>query len=167
MMTADAIVQRLRIVPLLQEGGYYSETYRSAGSISLANLPRLCRAERSLCTAIYFLLTPDTFSALHMLPGDELYHFYLGDPVEMLQLRQDGTGEVVTLGPDLIGGMLPQVLVKGGVWQGSRLRVRGKLALLGTTIAPGFDFADLTVGQREKLVSSYPDFEERIRDLTR
>jgi uncharacterized protein len=88
MITAHDIITTLGLAPLPSEGGYYAETYRSAFG-----------------TAIYYLLTADSFSAMHRLPGDEIFHFYLGDPVEMLQLRPDGTGEVLILGPDLLRGM--------------------------------------------------------------
>src|SRR5207245_2095434 len=105
-----------------------------------ASLPARYGTDRWAGTAIYYLLTPDTFSALHRLPTDEVYHFYLGDPVEMLQLWPDGSGRVGTLGQDVRAGQLLQVIVPRGVWQGSRLRPGGAFALLGTTMAPGFDF---------------------------
>jgi predicted cupin superfamily sugar epimerase len=113
---------------------------------------------------MYYLLTPDTFSALHRLPTDEVFHFYLGDPVEMLQLYSDGSGRVVTLGPDLGAGQQLQAIVPRGVWQGSTLRAGGAWALLGTTVAPGFDFEDYEAGL-EPLAEQYPAFAERIRRL--
>src|SRR5262249_996461 len=111
MPTAQQIIALLDLKPLPREGGYYRETYRAPESLR----------ERSLCTAIYYLLTPDTFSALHRLPVDEIFHFYLGDPVQMVQLHPDGTGRILTLGPNLSAGQSPQVVVLGGVWQGSWL----------------------------------------------
>ena len=93
-------------------------------------LPPGYPSERSIATAIYFLLTPETFSGMHRLPGDEGFQFYMGDPVETLQLKPDGTGDVVLLGTDLATGMRPQIIVAGGIWQGSRLRAGGKFALL-------------------------------------
>jgi uncharacterized protein len=167
MLTPTEIIARLGLQPLPAEGGYFVETYRSSERLLAGLLPHRSHGERSLSTAIYYLLTPDTFSAMHRLPGDELYHFYLGDPVEMLQLREDGLGEKIVLGTDLESGMRPQVLVRGGVWQGSRLVPGGRLALLGTTMAPGFEFADYTPGQREVLLQQYPVFDSLIRALTR
>jgi predicted cupin superfamily sugar epimerase len=122
---------------------------------------------RAAGTAIYYLLTPETFSALHRLRGDEVFHFYLGDPVDMLQLSPDGLGKWVTLGSDLESGQQPQVVVPAGVWQGSKLRPGGQYALLGTTMAPGFDVADFELGRREELLAAYPDFAEAIQGLTR
>ena len=79
---------------------------------------------------------------MHVLASDEIYHFYLGDPVEMLQLFPDGGSAVFTLGPDLAAGQQVQLVVPAGVWQGTRLIGNGKVALLGCTVTPGFDFAD-------------------------
>ena len=77
------------------------------------------------------------FSEMHVLESDEMFHFYLGDPVEMLQLLPDGRSAVVTLGPDLAAGQSVQVVVPAGVWQGTRLVGDGEVALLGCTVTPG------------------------------
>jgi predicted cupin superfamily sugar epimerase len=118
-------------------------------------------------TAIYYLLTPYTFSAMHRVPGDEIFHFYQGDAVEMLQLPPDGEGKVVVLGNDLLAGMRPQVVVPGGVWQGSRLVAGGRFALLGTTMSPGFDYSDYEAGRRADLAGRFPQFAQFIEQLTR
>jgi predicted cupin superfamily sugar epimerase len=104
---------------------------------------------------------------MHRLRGDEIFHFYLGDPVELLQINANGVGEVVVLGQDIIAGMQLQHVVPGGAWQGSRLRAGGKYALLGTTVAPGFDYEDFEIGKREELVTEFPRFAEMIQQLTR
>jgi hypothetical protein len=100
-----------------------------------------------------------------MLPGDEIYHFYLGDPVEMLQLDTNGTGRVLILGPKVEEGMNLQVCVPGRTWQGSRLIDGGTFALLVTTMAPGFDFQDFKAGDRESLLRTYPQYSEQIAKL--
>src|SRR5207237_1405765 len=130
-------------------------------------LPKRYGRDKSAATAIYFLLTPDTFPALHRLPTDEIFHFYLGSPAQMLQLLADGTGRVVELGPEIPSGQTPQVVVPAGVWQGSLLKPGGDFALLGTTMAPGFDFRDYEAGDREMLLAQYPAFAEFIQQLTR
>jgi predicted cupin superfamily sugar epimerase len=157
-MTAAEVIAALELRPLPREGGYYRETYRSAESHSTV--------QRSLCTAIYYLLTPETFSALHRLPSVEIFHFYAGDAVSMLQLWPEGSGRIVTLGPDLRARQLPQVIVPAGVWQGTWLPFNGVFALLGTTMSPGFDFADYEAGDRAILTRSYPAFAEVIARLT-
>lgn len=167
MITVDFLRTHLGLEPLPEEGGYFAETYRSPVVIPADGLPRLYTGSRSLATAIYYLLTPETFSALHRLPGDEIYHVYLGDPVDLLLLHPDGRGEVVTLGQDLEAGARLQAVAPGGAWQGSRLRDGGQFALLGTTMAPGFAFEDFRLGDREALRRAYPAFDEMIVKLTR
>ena len=167
MITADTVKSLLNLKPHPEEGGYFRETYRSHHSFSKDTLPAGYAEERSIATAIYFLLTPDTFSALHRLPTDEIFHFYLGDPVEMLQLLPDGSGRTITLGPDIMSSMQLQVVVKKGVWQGSRLCAGGQFALLGTTMSPGFESCDYESGQRERLMADYPQFKSLIKVLTR
>jgi predicted cupin superfamily sugar epimerase len=155
-MTATDLITLLDLKPLPREGGYYRETYRSAN-----------RNERgkSAGTAIYYLLTPDTCSALHRLPTDEIFHFYLGGPVTMLQLQPDGTGITLRLGSDLAAGQRPQVVVPQGVWQGSYLE-SGHFALLGTTVSPAFDFSDYEAGDRQQLTARHPQYADLIRRLT-
>jgi len=165
-MNPETLIELLELTPLPMEGGYFRETYRSPAELP-ASAPGPDRAgTRSLSTAIYYLLTPDTCSRLHRLPGDEVFHFYLGDPVEMLHLLPDGTGRTVVLGNDLASGMQLQAVVPGGTWQGSRLRPGGRFALLGTTMAPGFDFADFEAGDRTGLSARYPAFSQTVRELT-
>lgn len=167
MLTSDQIITLLNLKPHPREGGYFIETYRSSEAIPEKTLPSRYRGMRPFGTAIYYLLTPETFSAMHRLNSDEIFHFYLGDPIEMLQLWPDGTGRTLMLGLDLLEGMQPQVVVPTGIWQGARLLKSGRFALLGTTVSPGFEFADYESGQREELIKSYPKFRELIIALTR
>lgn len=166
MLSAQQIIELLGLQPLPGEGGYFRETYRSDFMIPSNVLPNCYGGNRKACTAIFYLLTPDTFSAMHRLPGDEIFHFYFGDPVEMLQLHADGTGRVIRIGTDILTGMLPQVIVPAGSWQGSRLLPGGHFALMGTTMAPGFEFVDYSGGLRADLVKEYPQYQELICALT-
>jgi predicted cupin superfamily sugar epimerase len=152
-VTADEIKTLLQLAPHPIEGGYFR--------IELA------RGNRPAGTAIYYLLEPGTFSEMHVLSSDEMFHFYLGDPVEMLQLYPDGRSAVFTLGQDLASGQHVQLVVAAGVWQGTRLVGRGKVALLGCTVTPGFDFADYRNGSYSELASRWPAEAERIKALTR
>jgi uncharacterized protein len=160
-MTADEIKSLLRLEPHLIEGGWFRRTYTSAGTLDLP------RGKRAASTSIYYLLEPGTFSEMHVLDSDEIFHFYLGDPVEMLQLYPDGRSTLVTLGPGLAAGQHVQVVVPAGVWQGTRLIGDGKVALLGCTVTPGFDYADYRNAGAAKLIAKWPDEAERIRKLTR
>jgi len=168
-VTANDLIVRLGLKPLPIEGGYFRETYRSETSLPAAKRSKRPGAKKPLSTAILYLLTaePDCFSALHKLPGDELYHFYLGDPVEMLLLYARGRGERVVLGTDVCGEQRAQLAVPGGVWQGARLMAGGSFALLGTTMAPGFQPGDYVGGVRHKLIDEYPAQADLIRQLTR
>lgn len=165
-LSARQIIDILGLEPHPEEGGFYSETHRSEEFHAAHALPERYAGERRHSTAIYYLLTPQTFSHMHRLVTDEVFHFYMGDPCEMLQLHPDGRGEVVTLGHDLLVGQRPQVVVPKGSWQGMRLVPGGAFGLMGCTVAPGFEFADYAHGARDELVAAYPAFADRIIRLT-
>jgi uncharacterized protein len=169
MPTASQIIEALGLQPHPIEGGFFRETYRATGSIPPAYLPAGYRTEstRSFGTAIYYLLTPETFSEMHRLPTEEVFHLYLGGPLRMLQLFPDGAGREVIIGADVLAGQRPQVIVPPGVWQGSRLEPGVEFVLLGATMAPGFDYADYEQGRRGELMEQYPQYAEAIRGLTR
>jgi predicted cupin superfamily sugar epimerase len=166
MPTANDIIRLLDLQPLAMEGGYFRETYRSRLRLPPTTLGHPYHQEKAAATAIYYLLTPDTFSALHRLPTDEIFHHYCGGPVEMLQLFPDGRSRVIVLGNDLAAGQSPQVVVHAGVWQGSQLLHGAEYALMGTTMAPGFDYVDFEPGKRNELLELCPNEAERIRRLT-
>jgi len=163
----EEVIKLLNLKPLEVEGGYFRETYRSIDFISREALPSFYQTARCFGTAIYYLLTPDNFSALHKVNSDEIFHFYLGDPVQMLLLFPDGTGREVILGQDIQNGQLVQLVVPRGVWQGASLQQGGKYALLGTTVSPGFEYQDYIQGQRESLASGYSKYASLISKLTR
>ncbi len=166
-MNAEKLKALLNLVPLSVEGGYFAETYRSAEMISQESLPGRYNGPRSVSTAIYYLLEPNTFSELHRVASDEIFHFYLGDPIEMLQLWPDGSARQVRIGTDLEEGMSPQVVVPRGVWQGARLADGGNFALLGCTVSPGFEYADYESGSRHQLCQAYAEYNDMICALTR
>jgi hypothetical protein len=167
MRTAAQVRQLLNLIPLPAEGGYFAETYKSELLVPTGALPPSFERSRSLATAIFYLLTPDTFSALHRLRSDELYHFYLGDPVELVELHSDGAATRTILGQDLDAGMRLQHLVRAGTWQGSHLVAGGGWALLGTTMSPGFEFADFELGRRDLLLAQFSAATNDIERLTR
>ena len=166
-LSPEEVIAALGLEPHPLEGGFFRETYRSRWQVSKEYLPEGTHGSRSIGTAIYYMITPESFSTLHRLPGTEVFHFYMGGPVVMLQLHPDGTSRTVTLGTDLADGQEPQVVVRGNVWQGCRLVSGGKWALLGTTMSPGFDYADYVTGVREELIAQYPDVAEMIRRYSR
>lgn len=166
MLNAEALIEMFSMQPLEPEGGYFVETARADETLAAEALPERYGAEKSLYTSILYLLTPTTQSMLHRLPTDEIYHFYLGDPVVLLQLHPSGQVELMTLGHNLQAGERVQVRVPRGVWQGSLLREGGEYALLGTTMAPGYDSSDYQPGNRQELTGRFPGFADLIARLT-
>lgn len=150
--SATEVITALGLVPLPSEGGYFRETYRSADELPQSSLPARYQGAggRRAATAIFYFLTPDTYSALHRLRADEIYHFYRGDPVELFTLNDAGNLERRLLGGQWETGQACQAVVPAGVWQGSRLADGGSWALLGTTVAPGFEFADCELATAEQ-----------------
>jgi len=179
-LTAKEIKELLHLEPHF-EGGWYRRTYESGEMIAAEALDARYAGPRHTGTAIYYLLEPGTFSEMHRLKSDELFHFYLGDAVEMLQLtppHQDmpsgaepepdpGSSQRILLGHDLAQEQVPQVLAPMGVWQGSRIAPGGSFALLGCTVSPGFERADYEAGEREALLRQWPEHAELILALTR
>ena len=167
-MTADEVKKLLGLVPHPREGGCYIRTYESGEMLPPAAFADARYAgPRHTGTAIYYLLEPDTFSEMHRLKSDEIFHFYAGDAVEMLQLHPGGSGTIVRIGNDLVNGECPQVVVPRGIWQGSRLVAGGRWALLGCTVSPGFEFEDYETESREALSAGWPAFAPLICSLTR
>ena len=143
---AQALIAHFQMRPLPREGGYFAATYSDERRLTAKALGAPYTTDKPPSTAILYLLTPDTRSALHRLPTPEVYHYYLGDPVTMLQLADDGSSRLLTLGSDVLAGQCVQTVVPADVWQGSLLSAGGRYALLGTTMAPGYDDSDYVPG---------------------
>jgi uncharacterized protein len=150
------------------EGGYYAETYRCSDSVDKIALPARFRGARSFSTGIYFLLERHQFSAFHKIHSDEMWHFYAGAPLEIWMI-DPASGELgrLVLGADAENGQVFQAVVPAGFWFGSRPVPGGAYALVGCTVAPGFDFEDLEMAERETLLTMFPAHEEIIHTLTR
>jgi predicted cupin superfamily sugar epimerase len=147
---AAGLVRRLRLKPH-PEGGFYRETYRAAGRVR----------GRSLSTAILFLLPRGCVSRLHRINSDEMWHFYAGGPLIVVELDA-GTGGArrTRLGPGRF-----QHVVKAGTWFGARLAPGAPFALVGCTVAPGFDFRDFELGRRDELMRRFPRGRRAIAEL--
>lgn len=147
IMTYQEIIQKLNLIRLPEEGGFYRETYRT-----------------ETCTAIYYLITEDNFSGLHTVDMDEIFHFYAGSAVEMFQILQDGTGRTIKIGNDIANGEVPQVIVPKDVWQGTKLLdpKPGAWALLGCTVSPAFQFETFHIKNRDELTKMFPQHADKI-----
>jgi len=158
-MRPEDIIKKLNLIPLAEEGGFFRQTWVSD----------IDYKKRPIGTAIYFLLVNsyDGFSVLHTLPYPEIYHFYLGDPIELCLFYKKGKVEQIIMGQDILNGEHPQFTVPGEVIQGSKIISGGEFALIGTTMSPGFVFDDFTLNSRESMVEKYPEYEKLIISLTR
>ncbi len=160
-MTKEEVIAKLGLIPLEIEGGFFRQTYKSTENV------QGILGTRSECTAIYYMVTEESFSALHIVDQDEIFHFYSGEEVEMFQILADGTPQTIIIGK-VENGHEPQVVVPRGVWQGTKLRTpgKGKWALLGCTVAPGFEYENFTLKSRDELLSLYPQHKDQITRFT-
>lgn len=158
-LTKEEIIKALNLVPLSEEGGLVAETYKSEEMYG----------NRNVGSAIYYFLTEQSFSHLHKLSADEVWHFYYGDPVEIIQINET-TGEktVHKLGIDLLDGQKPQVLIEKNTWQGARIIEGGQVGftLMGTTMSPGYMENDFIFGSREEMLKNFPEHKEDIEKVT-
>lgn len=148
------------------EGGFYRETWRSPLTAELAGGPGEPRGRRSFGTAIYYLLSDRDVSRLHRLKTDEIFHLYAGGPLVIHMLAEGRGYEGLSLGSATDAGPNFQATVPGGCWFGASLADDDSFALVGCTLAPGFDFADFEMGGRAELLAAFPDHEDIIRLLT-
>ena len=163
------IIKKFEMIPLENEGGYFTETYRSQELILKEHLPLRYKSARCFLTSILYLITPDSFSSLHKVASDEMFHFYLGDPVTMLNLFEDGKGQEIKLGSNIFCGEQVQYLVPKHTWQGAKLVKGGRFALLGTTVSPGFEYEDFILAKEyeSEIINKYPEFSVLITELIR
>ena len=182
--TADRVIELLGLEPLPHEGGAFRETYRAETRVPNPLDPA---ATRVASTQIYYLLRPGESSALHRVRSDEVFHHYLGDSVTQLRIddgtetfaepdgSDDLTAELVTIGADLESGARPQVLARKHIWQGAVLAPAQApsdafgFALLGCTVAPGFEWADfelITPRRAASLANALPEHADLIAAMT-
>jgi len=148
------------------EGGYFRQTYRSDVMIAREALPAGFAGARAASTAIYFLLEGKNFSAFHRLRSDEVWHFYAGDPLVVHVISPEGSYSSILLGCELEAGQVLQAVVLAGCWFASHVADWSSFAVVGCTVAPGFDFEDFKLGEREELVARYPQHRVLIEGLT-
>jgi uncharacterized protein len=168
-LTAERIMALLDLKPH-PTCGFVAETYRAQERIPDEALPTAYAGSRPFASVLYFMVTVDAQIRPHRIRSDQMYHHYLGDPLEVLLLYPNGTGEITIIGPDLVAGMRPQVLIPGGTFHTSRLqtlRAPTGFALLGTTEWPGFESADLELADPRKLIAAYPALRREIEAFTR
>lgn len=153
----NQVIQQLGLEPLLPEGGYFKRTYQSKFELPFNG------ESRPSMSAIYYLVTPESFSALHLLTTEEVYHFYGGDPLELHLVSPSGDYWVQVLGMDLESGQVPQFAVPSGYWQCSKQKYNSiGYSLVGTTVSPGFEFADFKLASHEDVLKMKVEIREAI-----
>jgi predicted cupin superfamily sugar epimerase/quercetin dioxygenase-like cupin family protein len=166
---AKRLIDHYKMEKIPVEGAWFHVTYGSADKIAAEALPPRYGSPRVAGTAIYALATREDFSAMHRLKTDEVWHFYAGDPLELLLLHPDGRGEIVVIGPDPLAGQHPQFTVPAGVWMGGRpvKNTPEAFTFFGCTMAPGFDYGDFEAAYRDELQGAFPLWRDGIAQLTR
>lgn len=164
--TAAQVAAELKLQPH-PEGGYFKEVYRSDEELASESLPARYNEAKRFSTSIYYLITADTFSAMHRLKSDETLHYYSGDTALVFMIHPDGRAEEILMGNNILHAERPQIVVPRQVWFGIKVVETGEYTLTGTTVAPGFEFSDFEMGKRESLIRQYPEHAEKIRLFTR
>jgi predicted cupin superfamily sugar epimerase len=165
MNSIATIVNTLELKPH-PEGGYFKETYRSAGAIKAESLDAHYNGDRNYSTCIYFLLTSDNFSAFHRIKQDEIWHFYEGSPIRLHMITESGLHSEHIIGKDLTNGERPQFVVPGGCWFASEVVNKNSYSLTGCTVSPGFSFEDFELKSQKELTALFPSHESVIAKLT-
>ncbi|GAA4900131.1 cupin domain-containing protein [Flaviramulus aquimarinus] len=162
----QTIISQLSLQPH-PEGGYFKETYRSAGVIDEKHLGSNFSGNRNYTTAIYFLLTSDTFSAFHRINQDEIWHFHKGSAIKLHIISDEGVYSTIIIGNDLEKGELPQYVVPKKYWFAAEVINADDYSLVGCTVSPGFDFKDFELPERASLITKFPQHKTIITKLTR
>jgi len=159
-MTGKEIIERLHL-EAHPEGGFYKETYRSDFLIKTDQ-----QQTRNISTAIYFLLKDDDKSLFHRIQSDELWFFHQGEALEIVCIENNELRTII-LGNDIANGEVPQAKIPANVWFGSRIKNAIGYSLVSCTVAPGFDFLDFEMADREMLTLEFPHLKEIIQDFTK
>ncbi len=159
-MTAESIIERLNLTRH-PEGGFYRETYRAEKSITL-NDGRI----RSAGTAIYYLLKGTDKSHFHRVESDELWLFHQGEPLEIHMITNDGVIETRVLGNRLDLNEEPQIAIPANTWFAAGIKSGEGFTLVSCVVAPGFDFEDFELADRNELIKLYPNLVDEIKALS-
>jgi uncharacterized protein len=163
-LTADEILNLLKL-EANATCGFVQLTFVSDQSVTAGVLPPPFAAVRPVGSALYFMVTPGAPARLHRIRNDQLYHYYLGDPIEVFMLHADGSAERVIVGPDLRNGQQVQLLIPGNTFHTARLIGQGQWFLGASTEWPGVVPADVEIGNVEALAGKYPAVAADLRAI--
>lgn len=164
--TAKYWVTKLALKPH-PEGGFFREIYRATAQVAANALPSRYQGPRACSTSIYFLLAGKQISSMHRLASDEQWHFYDGNALRLVMIAPDGTSREIRLGQHAAAGEQFQAVIPANTWMGARLVNRHGYALIGCTVAPGFEFQDFEAGRRSRLLKQFPQHRKLITTLTK
>lgn len=166
MKTAGYWIKHLQLKPH-PEGGYYKEIYRSKDIVEKDHLDIRFNGRRSISTSIYFLMSENNFSKFHRIKSDETWHFYDGNPVIIYVLNEKEQALTrFILGKEIEKGQQPQLTIPYNSWFAAKILDESGFALVGCTVAPGFEFEDFEMGKRKELISLFPEYREIINKLS-
>ena len=165
MKNAEYWIEKLDLLPH-PEGGHFRETYRAGEVIVKDALPKRFKGDRVFSTCIYYLLNRQEYSAFHAIKQDEIWHFYEGSSLTIHIIDPGGDYSTVKLGRDLESGEAPQAVVRAGCWFAAAVNNIDGYALVGCTVAPGFDFADFEMADRNTMIERYPEHRDIIKKYT-
>jgi uncharacterized protein len=165
-MTADEVRKLLKLEPHAT-CGYVRETYRSALPIASGGLPEPFADGRPAGSALFFMVTPSAPVHLHRIRNDQLYHYYLGDTLEVLMLPDGGTVQRALVGPDIGAGQHVQLFIPGNTFHTARLAPKGSWFLGGSTEWPGVLPADVETGDVEELAELFPGAAADLRAIAK
>lgn len=163
-LSAADLIAQLKLEPH-PEGGFYRETYRAPVLISEGELAPHFKGARAFSTAIYFLIPAGGRSRLHRIKSDEIWHFYAGDPLKIVEITPNGVLKETKLGLNLAQSEIPQYMVSAGHWFGAEATGEN-FTLVGCTVAPGFEFADFELAERDRMLKEFPRAAAWIKKLT-
>lgn len=158
-MNANYLIDMLQLLRH-PEGGWYRETYRSTETTV-----NKMGAIRNVCTAIYFMLEENDKSLFHRIQSDETWFFHSGEAMEIV-MTADGKLQSILLGNDILKGEIPQFTVPAKTWFAARIKSRTGYSLVSCTVAPGFDFSDFELANREELSGIFPEYADLIVEFT-
>jgi predicted cupin superfamily sugar epimerase len=163
-LTADEIIDLLKLEPNAT-CGFVRVTFVSSHPVAKGGLQPPFADGRPLGSALYFLVTAGAPVRPHRIRNDQLYHYYLGDPLEVFLMHADGSTERVVVGPDLRAGQRVQLLIPGDTFHTARLLGRKRWFLGASTEWPGVVPADVEIGNPEELARRYPSIAEDLREI--
>ena len=167
-MSGDLTAEQIRKLLELEPNatcGFVKLTFVSPQALAAGTLPAPFAQARPVGSALYFMVTPDAPVRLHRIKNDQLYHYYLGDPLELFLLHADGRSERIVVGPDIAAGQRVQFLIPGNTFHTAQLVGQKRWFLGASTEWPGVIPDDVEIGDLDALAAKYPAIATEIKAI--